>query len=127
MGMSAEADFSLNEVIAFLSLKPLAGGGWGKDMAQSDLTEADEVVSAYRLLTPDLAQWRSLEREEKWTNYMGSPLQLEVKTVDASQVGVLEAGLGQWADLPAGCWLRVVPLGDWSLAGRIGVPEERLI
>lgn len=125
--MSGEEDFDLDEVVAFLSLQPLAGGGWGKDMATSDLVEPTDVVSAYRLLTPDLAQWRSLEREEKWTNYMGSPLQLEVKTEDASQVGVLEAGLGQWAELPAGCWLRLVPLGDWSLAGRIGAPETPLI
>jgi len=125
--MSGGDDFTLDEVVAFLSLHPLAGGGWGKDMATSDLTEPTEEVSAYRLLTPDMAQWRSLKREERWTNYMGSPLQLEVKTEDDSQVGVLEAGQGQWATLPAGCWLRLVPLGDWSLGGRIGVPEERLV
>lgn len=122
--MSGEADFNLDEVIAFLSLKPLSGGGWGKDMAQSDLTEPTDVVSAYRLLTPDLAQWRSLDHDEKWTAYMGSQLQLEVKTETASQVGVLTPGKGEWADLPAGCWLRLVPLGDWTLAGRIGVAED---
>lgn len=127
MQMSGDADFSLDEVVAFLSLKPLAGGGWGKDMAQTDLVEPSDVVSAYRLVTPELASWRSVEREELWTSYMGSRLQIEVTTDAGAQIDVIEAGQGAWVQIPEGCWLRLTPLGEWTLAGRIGVPEDRLV
>lgn len=124
--MSGEEDFTAEDVVMMLSLAPLAGGGWGKDMATSDLAEPTELVSAYRLITADMADWRSLPREEIWTAYMGASLQIEVTTKAGPRVEVIEAGMGAWVTVPAGSWLRLTPLGGWTLAGRIGVPEERL-
>ncbi|WP_409020256.1 cupin domain-containing protein [Brevundimonas vesicularis] len=109
-----------------LSLAPLAGGGWGKNMATSDLAEPTDLVSAYRLITAEMADWRSILREEIWTAYMGAPLQVEVTLSSGPRVEVIEAGVGTWVTVPAGSWSRLTPLGNWTLAGRIGVPEERL-
>lgn len=123
MTMSGDAEFTLDEVVTMLALRPLSGGGWGKDMATTDIYAPMEKVSAYRLLTPDQAAWRSIEHEEMWTAYMGAPLQIELKTELRSDMTVVEAGKGTWIQVPQGCWMRLTPLGDWCLAGRIGHAE----
>jgi len=121
--MEGETDFTVEEVVDNLGLTPLGDGGWGRDMEPVDLAASGGLVSAYRLLTADMAEdWRATAVEELWTAYMGAALEIEL----ATEAGVLRetvaAGSGLWVTVPEGGWLRLRALGAWCLAGRIGQP-----
>ena len=119
--MEGEADFTLEEVVENLGLRPLAEGGWGRPMAGADADARGEAVGAYRLLTPEApADWRAIEAEELWTAYMGAALEVELATETGVRRETLAAGSGQWVTVPAGGWLRTRAVGGWCLAGRIG-------
>ncbi|MET4684967.1 cupin domain-containing protein [Brevundimonas faecalis] len=124
--MQGETDFTLEEVVGNLSLARLSGGGWGRVMGEVGAVPAPgERVSAYRLLTHEAAEdWRAVEVEELWTAYMGAALALETATETGVRHSTIEAGSGAWARIPAGGWLRIRPLGDWCLAGRIGPMQD---
>ena len=49
-------EFTVDEVIDSLGLKPLENGGWGRVMAAGEGTASSGVVSVYRLLTPELGE-----------------------------------------------------------------------
>ena len=55
--MEGEADFTLEEVVENLGLRPLVEGGWGRPMAGADAAARGEAVGAYRLLTPEAMGW----------------------------------------------------------------------
>lgn len=113
-------EFTVDEVIDNLGLRPLADGGWERVMAV-DGAEPRGVVSAYRLLTPETSDdWRAVEVEELWTAYMGAALEVELATEAGVRRETLTAGSGQWATVPAGGWFRIRVVGGWCLAGRIG-------
>lgn len=119
--MKGEADFTLEEVVENLGLRPLGDGDWGRLMAGMDAAAPGTPVGAYRLLTPEASDdWRVAEAEELWTAYMGAPLEVELATETGVRRETLEAGAGQWVTVPAGGWLRTRAIGGWCLAGRIG-------
>lgn len=119
------ADFTLEEVIESLGLRPLGGGGWGRLMGLG-ASEPGETVSAYRLLTPDApSDWRAVEVDELWTAYMGAALEVELATEAGVRRETLTAGSGRWLTVPAGGWVRTRVVGGWCLAGRIGTDQGR--
>lgn len=119
------ADFTLEEVIESLGLRPLGGGGWGRLMGPGT-SEPGEKVSAYRLLMPDApSDWRAVEVEELWTAYMGAALEIELATEAGVRRETLTAGSGRWLTVPAGGWVRTRVVGGWCLAGRIGTDQGR--
>jgi|SynMetStandDraft_2_1070026.scaffolds.fasta_scaffold00069_62 predicted cupin superfamily sugar epimerase len=119
--MEGEADFTLEEVVENLGLRPLVEGGWGRPMAGADAAARGEAVGAYRLLTPEAPpDWRVVEAEELWTAYMGAALEVELATDTGVRREILAAGSGVWVTVPAGGWLRTRAVGGWCLAGRIG-------
>ncbi len=114
-------DFTVEEVIDNLGLRPLEDGGWERVMTAAGGAEPSGVVSAYRLLTPDASyDWRAVDAEELWTAYMGAALEIELATEAGVRRETLTAGSGQWATVPAGGWFRIRVVGGWCLAGRIG-------
>lgn len=118
-------DFTVQEVIETLGLAPLPGGGWGRVMGPDALAAPGTPVSAYRLLTAEAAaEWRAVEAEELWTAYMGAPLEVEAATETGARRETITPGSGVWARAPAGGWVRSRSLGDWTLAGRIGLADE---
>ncbi|RJT21764.1 hypothetical protein D5I55_14970 [Chakrabartia godavariana] len=117
------ADFTLEEVVESLGLRPLGDGGWGRLMGPG-ASEPGETVSAYRLLTPDApSDWRAVEVEELWTAYMGAALEVELATKAGVRRETLTAGSGRWLTVPAGGWVRTRVVGGWCLAGRIGTDQ----
>ena len=119
--MEGEADFTLEEVVENLGLRPLADGGWGRPMAGADTVAPGTPVGVYRLLTLEASDdWRVTEAEELWTAYMGAALEVELATDTGVRRETLAAGSGLWVTVPAGGWLRTRALGGWCLAGRIG-------
>lgn len=118
-------DFTVQEVIETLGLAPLPGGGWGRVMDLVVPVAPGMRVSAYRLLTAEAgAEWRAVEAEELWTAYMGAPLEVEAATETGARRETIAPGSGIWARAPAGGWVRPRSLGDWTLAGRIGLAED---
>lgn len=119
------ADFTLEEVVESLGLRPLGDGGWGRLMGAGS-SEPGETVGAYRLLTPDApSDWRAIEVEELWTAYMGAPLEAELATETGVRRETLASGSGLWITIPPGGWLRMRAVGGWCLAGRIGTEQSR--
>ncbi len=117
------ADFTLEEVVESLGLRPLGGGGWGRLMG-AGTSEPGATVSAYRLLTPEtLDDWRAVEVEELWTAYMGAALEVDLATEAGVRRETLTAGSGRWLTVPAGGWVRTRVVGGWCLAGRIGTDQ----
>ena len=119
----SEDDFTPEEVATNLGLTPHPEGGYARQMVGQDGETGR--VSCYRLLVAgdDEPQWCPMEAEELWTAYMGSALVLEIATGGPVHREVSEVGQGQWLSAPAGAWVRVVPQGPWTLAGRIGKPD----
>lgn len=125
--MEGEADFTRDEVIDSLGLRPLDDGGWGRVMAAGEGTAPSGVVSAYRLLTPEtLDDWRAVEAEELWTIYMGAALEVELATEAGVRRETLTAGSGRWLTVPEGGWVRTRVVGGWCLSGWIGTDQGRL-
>lgn len=117
------ADFTVDEVVGNLGLTPLGDGVWGRVMEPADLAASGGLVSAYRLLTTEVSEdWRATEAEERWTAYMGAALELELATETGVVRETVAAGSGLWVTVPEGGWLRVRALGEWCLAGWIGLP-----
>ncbi|MCO8017660.1 cupin domain-containing protein [Brevundimonas diminuta] len=117
-------EFTVDEVIDSLGLKPLENGGWGRVMAAGEETAPSGVVSAYRLLTPEMSDdWRAVEVDELWTAYMGAALEVELATKAGVRRETLTAGSGRWLTVPAGGWVRTRVVGGWCLAGRIGTDQ----
>lgn len=122
--MEDEADFTLEEVVENLGLRPLGEGGWGRPMAGADAAGPGTPVGVYRLLTPEAPpDWRAIEAEELWTAYMGAALEIELATETGVRRETLAAGSGLWITVPAGGWLRTRAVGGWCLAGRIGTVQ----
>ena len=119
----SDDDFTAEEVAMNLGLSPHPEGGYAGQMA-GQAPDA-ERISAYRLLVAgdEQPQWRPMDTEELWTAYMGASLVLEIATGGPVHREVSEAGQGQWLSAPAGAWVRLIPQGPWTLAGRIGKPD----
>lgn len=114
------ADFTVEEVVENLGLRPLADGGWGRLMGDGT-SGPGGATGVYRLLTPDApADWRAVEAEELWTAYMGAPLEVELATEAGVLRETLTPGSGLWVTISAGGWLRTRPIGGWCLAGWVG-------
>ncbi len=93
-------------------------------MAAGEETAPSGVVSAYRLLTPEMSDdWRAVEVDELWTAYMGAALEVELATKAGVRRETLTAGSGRWLTVPAGGWVRMRVVGGWCLAGRIGTDQ----
>lgn len=120
--MSDSDDFTAEEVAMNLGLTPYPGGGFYRLFPNQE-PDAERVV-AYRLLIGgEDPQWTPMESEEMWTAYMGAPLTLEIATGGPVHCETANPGDGQWLSAPAGAWVRVVPQGAWTLAGRIAKPN----
>lgn len=118
----SDDDFTAEEVAMNLGLTPHPEGGYARQTVAQDADASR--VSCYRLLVAeDDPQWRPMEVEEMWTAYMGSPLLLEIATGGPVHGEISQVGEGQWLSAPAGAWVRVIPQGPWTLAGRIGKPD----
>lgn len=119
-------EFTVDEVIDGLGLRPVENGGWGRVMAAGEGAAPSGVVSAYRLLTPDApSDWRAVEVQELWTAYMGAALEVELATEAGVRRETLTAGSGWWLTVKAGGWVRTRVVGGWCLAGRIGMDQGR--
>lgn len=111
-------DFSVDEIIANLSLEPHPEGGHFRTMARDPGLAAcgSGASTEYRLLTAeDADDWRLVAMTEIWAYYMGAPMQLEIATEQGLRSLALGPDQPQIA-APAGAWRRMRSLGDWTLA-----------
>lgn len=115
-------DFTADEVAMNLGLAPHPAGGFYRILPGQ---EADaEKIASYRLICTDQdPQWMPMDGEEMWTAYMGAPLVLEIATGGPVMREASKAGDGHWMTAPSGAWVRLVPQGPWTLAGRIAKPD----
>lgn len=105
-----------------LGLSPHPDGGYHRVLPGQD--PSSERVSSYRLLlAAQDVPWSPMDSEELWTAYMGAPLRLEIATGGPVHAELSKAGEGQWLTAPAGAWVRLIPQGPWTLAGRIAKPD----
>lgn len=118
-------DFTADEVAMNLGLSPHPDGGFYRILPGQDAHA--ERISSYRLLlSNDDVQWQPMDSEELWTAYMGAPLRLEIATGGPVHGEQSLAGEGHWLSAPAGAWVRLIPQGPWTLAGRIAKPDPQL-
>lgn len=118
----SDDDFTAPEVAMNLGLSPHPEGGFHRMLPGQDASAAK--VASYRLLVAgEEPKWQPMESEELWTVYMGAPLVLEIATGGAVRREQARAGEGHWMSAPAGAWVRLVPQGAWTLAGRIAKPD----
>ena len=118
-------DFTAEEVAMNLGLTPHPDGGYYRVLPHQE-PHAEQVASYRLLLAQDDPQWVPMEAEEMWTAYMGSTLVLEIATGGPVHTETSMSGEGHWMSAPAGAWVRLIPQGPWTLAGRIAKPDRQL-
>ena len=105
---------SANEVIAALSLQPLAGEG---GMWAPIFNNGEASAIYFLMVAPDFSAWHRIPEQEMWIHIAGSPTALYTLDEQGTATKTLldnSAGMYQYIVKPQQ-WMAAKPIGAWSL------------
>lgn len=135
--MTAGAPGVVPELVERLGLEPHPEGGWFRRTWTAPLAAGAEPdaraggSSILYLLGPDdVSRWHRIDASELWHHAAGAPLELSmwdgVGPTSLRRLGAdVAAGDLPQLEVPPTVWQSARPLGGWSLATCVVVPEFR--
>jgi len=114
-------------IIERLGLEPHLDGGFAAQTWGADREPAAATAMVQLLRAAERTRWVRLDADELWVFHAGSPLALDLAAVDRAAERVLlgpELGSSELPQrlVPAGLWRSAVPVGAWTLFGRVVAP-----